>query len=205
MMFNNDFSGVQENKVKTSCLMVTILIVVTLPMTKNDFIAKQEKYILSVATTAGVIPEYVNVLSVNETSKSSTILPGFVKVKMFNEASALTSRMLLATVQATSVDVTTSIQFSDNLEQHASIENQSALNENLIQNGLPSCTSVVFVLTPGPGDNEAPNQTQGHAPKSFMNEIQVEIPGYATIVIGVIGLLLLSLAFLFYIHCRQVS
>jgi hypothetical protein len=118
------FPGIQGNGV--SCLqqesVETIFIMVTLPMTKADFIANQDKYIASVATTAGVVPENVKILSIDEVSTSSRII---------------TARSLLAT----SVIVQTSVMLA--LGQQTNIKDQSLLNNNLKVNGLPSGTLVV--------------------------------------------------------------
>ena len=112
---------------------------VSLPMTKTAFVAIQDMYIASVATTAGVVRENVKILSIDEVSTRSSVI--------------ITGRSLLTS----SVRIQTSVLIP--VGQQTSIQDQSLLNNNLNKNGLPSGTLVVqstytstantTVLTPG--------------------------------------------------------
>eukprot|EP00291_Cryptomonas_curvata_P014552 CAMPEP_0172154500 /NCGR_PEP_ID=MMETSP1050-20130122/2073_1 /TAXON_ID=233186 /ORGANISM="Cryptomonas curvata, Strain CCAP979/52" /LENGTH=288 /DNA_ID=CAMNT_0012823231 /DNA_START=411 /DNA_END=1277 /DNA_ORIENTATION=- len=108
-------------------------------MTKTAFIAKEDMYIASVASTAGVNRENVKVLGIEEVSARSSRI--------------ITGRLLLAT----SVHVQTSVLIP--VGQQTNIKDQSLLNTNLNKNGLPSGTLVVQytytsatnLTTPAPG------------------------------------------------------
>jgi hypothetical protein len=114
-------------------------------MTKAVFMAYQDKYIASVAKTADVIQENVKILSIDEFSTESLRI--------------ITARSLLAI----SVSVQTSVLIV--IGHQSNIKDQSMLNSNLNENGLPSGTltvhsshtSVGNVTTPGPwpGGTEA--------------------------------------------------
>ena len=90
-------------------------------MSYKEFILSEERYIESVAKTAGVDPGNVKVLSINEIST--------------REFTAV--RLLLATA----VRVQTSVLLASTQRNY--IENQTLLNSNLNKNSLPSCTLVV--------------------------------------------------------------
>ena len=110
---------------------VTVVIFVVLPMSKSEFSAIEEKYIESVATTAGVVKDNVKVLSVSEISTRA-----FQKMAL---------RMLLAT----SVNVQTSVLLANG--QQTNIEDQTVLDANLVKNGLPM--TLQFTTT----QNSAPS------------------------------------------------
>jgi hypothetical protein len=117
------YAGIQEDG-STSCSQTeSVIIVVTLPMSKADFIASEDKYIESVATTANVTRKYVKVLSIDEISTRSS--------------RNISGRLLLVTA----VRVLTSVLIA--IGQHTNITDESVLNRNLIQNGLPHGTLVV--------------------------------------------------------------
>ena len=101
----------------------TVVFVVSLPMTKTAFVAIEDLFIASVATTAGVVRENVQILSIDEfSSRSSRIITG---------------RLLLSA----SVHVQTSVLIPAG--QQTSIKDQTVLNSYLNKNGLPSGTLVV--------------------------------------------------------------
>jgi hypothetical protein len=120
---------------------------VTLPMTKTDFLRSENKYITSVASSMGVIRENVKILSVSEISTRSS-MPN-------------TRQLLLAI----SVRVKTSILIAAG--QKTYIEDRSVLNNNLNLNGLPNCTLIVQIRgndttlsiseasTPAPGNSDS--------------------------------------------------
>ncbi len=141
-LFDHDDAGTQGNSILASCSSPseTIVIMISLPMTKAAFNAIQDKYIASVATAAGVSRENVKILSIDEVSTRSSRF--------------ITGRLLLAT----SVHVQTSISIP--VGQQTSIKDQAVLNSNLNKNGLPSGTLVVLNIytsaantttTPTPG------------------------------------------------------
>ncbi len=143
-------AGLQQNSSLAFCSQSeTIIIVVTLPMTKTIFIASEQKYISSIAMTARVIPENVKILSIDE-----------VSMRSFRNISR---RLLLGS----SVKVQTSILIA--IGQQTYIKDQSVLNSDLNKNGLPSATLVQYthtsvgdVTTPAPepkvsGSSEAEN------------------------------------------------
>ena len=115
-------AGYQRNSSLSICTSYeTVVIVVTLPMSQAAFLASEERYIRSISTTAGVSPADVKILSINEiSSRTFRVL-----------------RLLLATA----VRVQTSVLLASS--QMMNMENQSLLNSNLNQHGLPSGTLVV--------------------------------------------------------------
>ena len=115
-------AGYQRNSSLSICTSYeTVVIVVTLPMSQAAFLASEESYIQSISTTAGVSPADVEILSINEiSSRTFRVL-----------------RLLLATA----VRVQTSVLLASS--QMMNMENQSLLNSNLNQHGLPSGTLVV--------------------------------------------------------------
>jgi hypothetical protein len=121
-LFDLDDAGNQGNSALALCSSPseTIVIMISLPMTKAAFNAIQDKYIASVATAAGVSRENVKILSIDEVSTRSSRF--------------ITGRLLLAT----SVHVQTSVLIP--VGQQTSIKDQSVLNSNLNKNGLPSGT-----------------------------------------------------------------
>ncbi len=129
-----------------------IVIMVNLPMTKTDFLANQDIYIVSVAKTAGTNPENVKILSVEEVSARS------LKI--------ISARLLLATF----VRVKTSVLIS--ASQQNNIKDQSLLNSNLNKNGLPSgilviqYTSVLDATTPAPALEGSGSSGLQHRPIS---------------------------------------
>jgi hypothetical protein len=137
-------AAIQENSISASCPQSeTLVIVVMLPMSKSSFIEKEDMYINSVATTAGVTRENVKILSIDEVSVRS--------------ARIVTGRLLLEV----SVHVQTSVIIA--VGQQTYIKDQTVLNSNLNKNGLPSGTlvvqnpTVVNVTAPvsGPGDSSS--------------------------------------------------
>ena len=121
-------AGFQENSLLSSCSpSETVILVVTLPMSKEAFIANEDKYIQSVAATADVIPENVDVISIDEI------------------ASASSRRMAVRLLLSVSVRVQTSVVLAQG--QKTSIGDQSALNANLNKSGLPSCSLLVLQTT----------------------------------------------------------
>jgi hypothetical protein len=138
------YAGSQDNSSLVSCsqpeTVESIVIIVTLPMTKTVFISNQDKYITSVARTAGVSPENVKVLSIDEVSTRSSRI--------------VSARLLMAT----SVHVQTSVLISMGQLSRSNIKDQGLLNSNLNENGLPSGTlvvqstskSVLDITTPSP-------------------------------------------------------
>ena len=112
------------NRSLASCsLSELVVLLVTLPMNKTAFLANQDAYVVSIAATAEVVKDCVEVLSINEFSTRS---------------SREIARHLPS---ALSVNVQTSVLIA--IEQEASIEDQSLLNDYLNINGLPSCSLVV--------------------------------------------------------------
>lgn len=103
----------------------SVVIVVVLPMSKSAFLAFERRYIASIASTAGVTIGSIKILSVVEISTRSSKSTTF-------------GRSLLAL----SVQVKTSVLLAAG--QHANIEVQSVLNDNLIKNGLPSGTLEIL-------------------------------------------------------------
>ena len=104
-------------------------------MSQTAFLAIEERYIQSISTTAGVDPADVKILSINEISS-----------RKFRVV-----RLLLATA----VRVQTSVILASS--QMTNIENQSLLNSNLNQNGLPSGTLVVQNTGQSALNNSAPS------------------------------------------------
>jgi hypothetical protein len=111
----------------------TVFILVILPMSKNAFMALKDKYIQSVATTAGVRNENVNIVSVAEISARASRMASL--------------RMLLAT----SVSVHTSVLLVSG--QKMNFDDHSLLNSNLIKNGLPKGTLAQQNKLPSPNSN----------------------------------------------------
>ena len=131
---------------------------ISLPMTKTAFKAIEEKYIASVATTAGVTREKVKILSVDEVSTRSS--------------SGINGRLLLAT----SVYVQTSVLVP--LGQQTSLQDQKVLNSNLNKNGLPSGALVVqyksySTTTPMPGGSATPKPLDSAASASTSSSVQL--------------------------------
>jgi hypothetical protein len=114
-------AGIQENLFCKSS--ETIIIMVTLPMTKNAFLDKKEKYILSVATTAGVSYENVKIIRIDEVSTRSF--------------RAVTGKLRFAT----HVNVHTSVLTA--VGNHIYFNEKSVLNIYLNINGLPSAALIV--------------------------------------------------------------
>ncbi len=149
-------AGSQVNSSSVLCqqsaTIETIIIMVTLPMTKTVFVANQDKYVASVARTAGVNPESVKILSIDEVSTRSSKI--------------ITSRLLLAT----SVRVQTSVIIS--VGQQSNLRDQSLLNSHLNENGLPSGTllvqkssnSILDVATPAPLPGESGSASSSNVP-----------------------------------------
>ena len=118
--------GFQGNNSLDSCsLSETVFILVTLPMSKAEFLSVEAKYIESVAITAGVVHANVKILSVKEIS---------------------TRMMALRLLLATSVSVQTSVLLDSGQQTH--IGNQTVLNTNLNRNGLPSSVLVAQNVVP---------------------------------------------------------
>jgi hypothetical protein len=120
-------SGFQLTSSRTSCsLSQLFVIVVTLPMSKAEFLKVEDKYIESVAETAGVVRENVQIVSINE---------------IFTRAS---KRIAIRRLLATSVRVRTSILLASG--QKTQIQDQSVLNTNLNKYSLPSGTVELDVM-----------------------------------------------------------
>ena len=125
-------AGYQENSSLVSCSpSETILIVVILPMSQNAFMANEEKYVESVASTAGVVKENVKVLSVEEISTRAS------------------TKIALRVLLGASVRVQTSVLLE--LGQQTHLEDVSLLNANLVKNGLPNGTLAVQFTTQSAG------------------------------------------------------
>jgi hypothetical protein len=145
----------QGNSLLASCSEITI-ITISFPMTRTAFKAIQDKYIESVATTAGVIRENVKILSVDEVSNQSSRV--------------ITGRLLLAT----SIHVQTSVLFPMGKKVHFSDQVvQSVLNSNLNKNGLPSGvvqsnTTTGGSTTPRPLVSAASESTPSNVPQLCM-------------------------------------
>ncbi len=149
-------AGSQGNSSSVFCQLSasieTIIIIVTLPMTRTAFVANQDKYVASVARTAVVNTESVQILSIDEVSTRSSRI--------------ITSRLLLAT----SVRVQTSVMIS--MGQQSNLRDQSLLNSYLNENGLPSCTllvqsssnSILNVATPAPLPGESGSASSSYMP-----------------------------------------
>jgi hypothetical protein len=149
-------AGSQVNSSSVLCqpsaTIETIIIMVTLPMTKTVFVANQDKYVASVARTAGVNPESVKILSIDEVSTRSSKI--------------ITSRLLLAM----SVRVQTSVIIS--MGQQSNLRDQSLLNSHLNENGLPSGTllvqstsnSILDIATPAPLPGESGSASTSDVP-----------------------------------------
>jgi hypothetical protein len=138
------YAGTQENSISDSCSQSEIIVVeVTLPMTKTVFLANQDAYISSVATTAKVTREKVQILSIDEVSTRSLRL--------------IPARLLLATF----VLVQTSVAIPAGKQTY--IQDQAVLNSNLNKYGLPhgslvvqtSSVANIIVPTSGPGGSKA--------------------------------------------------
>jgi len=176
-------AGYQRNSSMASCSKsVALLIMVVLPMSKNSFMAAEEGYIESVAATAGVVKENVKILSVEE-----------ISTRAFK---TIALRMLLGT----SVSVMTSVLLASG--QQTSIENQSVLNANLVQNGLPSGTLTVQYTTPPAGLVTAAVTTPSPAPlgNEAGSQTSSNIP-VGAIVGGAVGLFVIFVCW--FLVCRK--
>jgi hypothetical protein len=182
---NNDDAGSQGNTVPSSCSQSeTIIIMVTLPMTKTAFLANENLYIASVATTAGVNRENVKILRIDEISSRS----------LRNN----TERVLLATT----LQVQTSVIVP--IGQQTNIKDQMMLNSNLNKNGLPSGTLVVqhsnpsvgSVTTPAPGPGGSGGEATSGSAATFNAPI-------GAIVGGAVGFLILLVGSFFAFRLRK--
>jgi hypothetical protein len=169
---NNDNAGSQGDSVSASCSQFeTIIIMVTLPMTKAAFLTKENLYIASVATTAGVNRENVKVLSIDEISSRSL--------------RSYTGRLLLAAY----VQVQTSVLVP--IGQQPYIKDQLVLNSNLNNNGLPSGTVVVQHLYPSVGSGTTPAPGPGDSVGEETGSAATSNAPIGTIVGGAVGFLIL--------------
>jgi hypothetical protein len=115
-------AGFQEDVPLTSCQPSEILVfVVALPMSKTEFIASEDKYIQSIATTARISRGGVKILRVDE-------IPS-------------TRMMALRLLLAAAIRVETSVTLANG--QPTDIQNLTVLNANLYSNGLPRGALVV--------------------------------------------------------------
>ena len=168
------------NSTPVSCSIAeTVVILVTLPMSKSSFLEAEDRYIASVAMTAGVTIDNVQIISVNEISAR---------------------RLLLATY----VNVQTSVQIASG--QQSAIQDQSLLNINLNLNGLPSGTVTLLsanlpvsgAITPAPskaGEATEPDSSGVSAPTIQIGAIVGSIVGFAAF---------FACAFLYYQRARNV-
>ena len=115
-------------------------------MAKYLFLAVEDRYIASVAATAGISSKNVVILNIVEISTRSHKIIG--------------SRLLLTI----SVSVQTSVQVP--YRQQAYIKNQSLLNSILIKNGLPSSTLVIDSLIPSPTTSVSATPAPASSPAS---------------------------------------
>ena len=119
-----------------SCaLSETIVFTIILPMSKTAFLAVEVQYIASVAATAVVSSDFVNVLNIYEISTRSVGI------------------MVRRSLLGTSVSVQTSVQVP--YGQNGNLEDQSLLNSNLNKNGLPSGILMVNLSAPAPSPTAA--------------------------------------------------
>jgi hypothetical protein len=163
-----------------------------MPMSRTSFIAGIDQYLKSVAATAKTVPESVKILSIQE---------------IFSPDSRMKTKRLLLAI---SVLVLTSVILSSS--QNSYIWNQTILNENLKQFGLPGCTqlelrnqtaSISKVSTPTPdaqgirftlSEIQTPSPASGDSRSSVSSTIPL-IP----ILGGAAGfLVLVASVFLFY-------
>jgi hypothetical protein len=184
-------TGIQGKGSLISCTKSqSIVIVVTLPMTKTAFIAIEENYIVSVASTAGVIRENVKILGIDEISTRTS--------KVF------TQRLLLTT----SVNVQTSILIAVNEQTY--IANQTVLNSNLNKNGLPSGTLVVQ-YPPGHTVTSLVNETtpapdiRGSGGSVAENSSGSSSVPVGVIVGGVVGFVFFFAGILLALHKRKTN
>ena len=108
-----------------------VVIIVTLPISKTNFLAVEKRYIESVAATAEVVPANVEILSIEEIYT--------------NAARRISMRQLLAIF----VRVNTSILLA--IGQETNVDDESALNFNLELNGLPPGIVLVQQAAQMPG------------------------------------------------------
>ena len=108
-----------------------VVIIVTLPISKTNFLAVEKRYIESVAATAEVVPANVEILSIEEIYT--------------NAARRISMRQLLAIF----VRVNTSILLA--IGQETNLDDESALNFNLELNGLPPGIVLVQQAAQMPG------------------------------------------------------
>ncbi len=153
---------------------------VTLPMTRAAFLANEEKYISSVAATAGVNRENVKVVNVDEVSTRSS--------------RTVTGRLLLATL----VNVQTSVIIATGDQTY--FRDQTVLNSNLNKNGLPSGTLVVQNILALSSDitTPSPASAQGTSEASPFSQMQL-------IVGGSIGFSVLLAIMAFLVHRLRTS
>ena len=118
-------AGFQEHDSTAFCTASeNIVFQVTLSMSKADFIAREDRYIDSIASTAGVLRSSVNILSIEEISSGAV-------------------RAISMRVSTSSVLVKTSIMIAS--VQRFVFQNQSLLTAVLVKNGLPSST-ITFLF-----------------------------------------------------------
>jgi hypothetical protein len=107
--------------VQSIAVLETVNLIATLPMTKLDFIAKENVFKKAIALTAGV---NVNAVVINEVVESAKR----------RHTESPTSRRILGAVVKIGVSVTGFAGIT------AALQNQNSLNENMNVLGLPACT-----------------------------------------------------------------
>ena len=143
-------------------------------MSQTEFIAFEGLYIESVATASGANPENVKVLSINEVSTRRLT---HVRLLLTTAVSVQTSILLVGTQKAY-------------IEDH-SVEYQTALNRNLMNNGLPAGT----LLIESTGTSVLGSNSTTPSPKNFDNSLasgnasKSNVP-ITTIVGAVVGFLI---------------
>ena len=163
-------AGFQGNNSLDVCIpSETVIIVVTLPMSKAEFFSDESTFISSVATAANCVPANVKILSVEETS-----------TRAFR---TVTARALLVN----SVQVTTSILIYK--EQQTPVIDQSFLNSELSKFGMPN-GSVVFLNSSVPVLNSTVVMISTTALNGSGNGSTSNIP-IGPIVGGILGLAVL--------------
>ena len=172
--------GIQSNRNRSFCSKSeTVVIVVTLPISKSEFEDRQAAYILSIAETADVDPENVMVLGVNEIASRA--------------ASKAAVRLLLASF----VQVKTSVIVASGQAGRQWLQNLVLLSSNLNSNGLPSGT-LTEILPDVPAGLISPgNFTTGASPFNVTPTIRGSSTAQSSFPLGaVVGGILGSLGFL---------
>jgi hypothetical protein len=149
-------------------------------MSKTEFIAVEEKYIVSVATTFGIIKESVNVLNIEETST--------------RDLNMVALRMLLEK----SVSVKTSVLLANG--RQIKMQDHSILNLNLLKNGLPNGTLVLATSSVNKNEHSTSNLSSvtatpipygsGSTPSTSTIPIEIVVGSVVSILLAALCVLL---------------